>query len=331
VCPSNGDGKDRCADVPRDIRAAAERLRGVAQATPLLRLDVADVPADVYLKLENRQVTGSFKIRPAGNEFLALADDECKRGVYTASSGNLGIAMAWLAKRRGVRAMVLVPGEVPDAKCEMLDSLGAEVRRVSYDEWWAAIVNRGVDGVSATYIDADGPHAMNGSATIGLEIAAQCPQVDTIVCAVGGGGLACGIATAVKALRPDVRVLGCELDTATPLAAALRAGEPVDVDYMRSFVSGMGSTRVLDSMWPFIRRNLDGSVVVSLREVCDAIRLIHERTGDVVEGAGAAPVAAALSGRAGGGNIACVVGGGNLGDDDLAEILAGRIPAVGVS
>ncbi|MGI9344030.1 MAG: pyridoxal-phosphate dependent enzyme [Gammaproteobacteria bacterium] len=315
-------------DAPPDSSAAAERLRGVAQATPLVRLDAADAPAEIYLKLESRQPTGSFKIRTAGNQVLALTADECADGVYTASSGNLGIATAWFAKQRNIRATVLVPEDVPRAKAEMLEALGADVQRVRYEDWWAAVVNRGVDGMPGTYIDADGPMAIAGSATIGLDIVEQCPDVDTVVCSFGGGALACGVASTVKAARPDITVLGCELETATPLASALRAGEPVDVDYARSFISGMGSTRVLDSMWPIIQRMLDGSIVVSLREVCAAIRMLHQWGDIIAEGAGAAPVAAALSGRAGGGKIVCVVGGGNLGDENLAMILAGETPGV---
>ena len=213
----------------------------------------------------------------------------------------------------------------------MLESLDAEVRRVPYDDWWNAILNRGIDDMAARYIDADGPRAMAGSGTVGLEIIQQLPDVDTVLCSFGGGALACGVAKAVKALKPATRVLACELETATPLTAALEAGEPMEVTYTRSFVSGMGSTQVLPAMWPVIRDCLDGSAVVSLRQVCDAIRIMIDSNHVVAEGAGAAPVAAALAGHAGTGKIVCVVSGGNLGRDDLAEILAGRIPGANVS
>jgi len=301
-------------------------LRGVAQTTPLVRLNIGDAPADIYLKLECLQPTGSFKIRTAGNQVLNLTPAQRARGIYTASSGNLGIATAWFARRLGIHATVLVPQDVTPAKFAMLESLDAEVRRIPYDEWWNAILNRGVDGMPAHYIDADGPRAMAGSATVGLEVIRQLPDVDTVLCSFGGGALACGVATAIKAIKPEVRVLACELETATPLTAALDAGEPVEVTYTRSFVSGMGSTQVLPAMWPVIRDCVDGSAVVSLREVCDAIRIMLDSNQVVAEGAGAAPVAAALAGRGGTGKIACIISGANLGADDQTEILAGRIP-----
>jgi len=306
-------------------------LRGVAQATPLVRLDVSDAPAEIYLKLESLQPTGSFKIRTAGNQVLALMPEEYECGIYTASSGNLGIATAWFARRLGISATVLVPEDAPSAKLAILASLNAEVRRVPYDEWWSAIVNRGVAGIEAQYIDSESSCAMAGSATVGLEIIQQLPDVDTVLCSFGGGGLACGVAAAIKSSKPDVRVLACEVETATPLTSALEAREPVEVTYTRSFVSGIGSTQVLPSMWPVIRDCLDGSVVVSLRQVCDAIRTMLDSNHVVAEGAGAAPLAAALTGRAGTGKIVCVVSGGNLGGDDLAEILAGRIPGAKLS
>lgn len=317
--------------LPADVLSAAERLRGVSFETPLVRLGVDDAPAEVWLKLECLQPTGSFKIRTAGSQVLALSPAEFEYGLYTASSGNLGIATAWFAGQLRIPAVVLVPEDVPSAKLEKLNSLGANVRRVPYDDWWTAILHRGVDGYAEHYIDADGPRAMAGSGTIGLEIMRQCPDVDTVLCSFGGGAMACGVAAAVKAIKPDVRVLGCELESARPLTSALAAGKPVEVTYSPSFVSGMGSTQVLPSMWPVIREWLDGSVVVSLRQVCDAIRSMHDLNHIVAEGAGAAPVAAALAGQAGTGRIVCIVSGGNLGRDDLAEILARRIPGADLS
>lgn len=306
-------------------------MRGVALATPLVRLDVGNAPAEIYLKLEGLQPTGSFKTRTAGNQILDLAPEVCARGIYTASSGNFGIATAWFARERGIHAVVLVPEDAPASKLATLDYLGAEVRRLPYADWWNAIRNRGVDGTAAHYIDADGPRAIAGSATIGLEIISQLPDADTVLCSFGGGGLACGVSKAIKALKPDVRVVACEVETATPLTAALRADKPVEVTHTRSFVSGIGSTQVLPSMWPLVRDCLDGSAVVSLRQICAAIRTLLDSNHVIAEGAGAAPVAAALAGQAGTGKIVCIISGGNLGQDDLAAILAGRIPGEDVS
>jgi len=306
-------------------------LTGVALATPVVRLDAGNAPREIYLKLEQLQPTGSFKIRTAGNQILQLTPEERARGIYTASSGNLGIATAWFARRLGIPATVLVPQDIPSSKLAILESLNAEVRRLPYADWWNAILNRGVDGIAAHYIDADGPRAMAGSATVGLEIIRQMPDVDTVLCSFGGGALACGVAKAIKSVKSAVRVLACELETATPLTAALKVGQPVEVTYTRSFVSGMGSTRVLPAMWPVVRDCVDGSAVVSLRQVCDAIRTMLDSNHVVAEGAGAAPVAAALAGQGGNGKIVCVVSGGNLGRDDLAQILGGRIPGENLS
>lgn len=301
-------------------------MRGVAIATPLVRLELDDAPAEIYLKLESLQPTGSFKIRTAGNQVLALTPAERERGIYTASTGNLGITTAWLARRLGIAATVLVPQEAPASKLAMLDELGADIRKLDYDAWWTVVLNRGMDNTQASYIDADGPRAMAGSATVGLEIMEQLPAVDTVLAAYGGGALACGVATVVKALKPGVRMIACELETAQPLTAALAAGEPVTVPYASSFVSGMGSTTVLPSMWPKARECIDATAVVSLAQVCDTIRQLLASNQIVAEGAGAVPVAAALSDQGGRRKIVCVVGGGNLGQAELARILAGSIP-----
>jgi threonine dehydratase len=167
---------------------------------------------------------------------------------------------------------------------------------------------------------------MAGNGTIGLEILEDLPDVDAIIIPYGGGGLSCGIASAVRALRPTTKIYACEVETAAPLAPSLAAGAPQRVEYRASFVDGMGSPFVLDEMWPLVRVLIDGSIVVSLEEVASAIRLLAERHRIIAEGAGAASVAAALSGRAGPGTIACVVSGGNIDSGKLATILSGEMP-----
>ena len=309
-----------------EIPAAIERLRGVAIATPLVRLDVDDAPAEIYLKLECLQPSGSFKIRTAGNQVLALTGAQRAQGIYTASGGNLGIATAFLAREHGLQATVLVPDDLPAAKLAMLEALGAEVLRLAFADWWQVVLQRGLPGRAETYIDADGPGALAGAATLGLEIHEQLPDADAVLAAWGGGALACGLASVIKAARPRAKMIACELETAQPLTAALAAGAPVEVPYSGSFVSGMGSTEVLPSVWPLARELIDTTAVVSLKAVCDAIRIVLDTNGVVAEGAGAVPVAAALAGQGGKGKLVCVVSGGNLGDQALASIKAGTIP-----
>src|SRR5438067_8978156 len=170
------------------------------------------------------------------------------------------------------------------------------------------------------------PAVMAGNGTIGLEILEDLPDVDTVIVPYGGGGLSCGIASAIRALKPNVKVYACEVETAAPLAASFAAGEQVQVAYTPTFVDGIGAPTLFPEMWQLARQLLDGSLVVTLAEVAAAIRLLAERNRVIAEGAGAAPVAAALAGKAGGGNVVCVVSGGNIDSGKLAKILQGDVP-----
>ncbi|HTR96922.1 MAG TPA: pyridoxal-phosphate dependent enzyme, partial [Candidatus Acidoferrales bacterium] len=170
------------------------------------------------------------------------------------------------------------------------------------------------------------PAVMAGNGTIGLEIVEDLPDVDAVIAPYGGGGLSCGIASAVRALRPQARVFACEVETAAPFAASLAAGEPTRVTYTPSFVDGMGGPFVLAGMWPRASALLAGSIVIGLDAVAAAVRLLAERQRVIAEGAGAAPLAAALTGRAGAGRIVCVVSGGNIDPARLARILVGEAP-----
>ncbi|MFQ5634507.1 MAG: threonine/serine dehydratase [Gammaproteobacteria bacterium] len=316
---------DTIIPAPDRIDAARNRLRGIAEVTPLLPLNLDD-GGNIYLKLENLQPVGSFKLRTAANFMLELGPAERRRGVFTASSGNFGIAVAWLAARLKIAASVVVPDNAPSGKIETLLRLGATIHRVSYDEWWDVILNHEFRNLTAVFVDADGPAAMEANGTIGLEVLEQLPNVDTILAGYGSGALSCGIAAAVTARKPGVRVIACESATASPLAAAWRAGKPVDVAYQESFISGIGSTTVLPLIWPIARELLDGVAVVSLEQAAAAIRLLADNNRVIAEGAGAVPVAAAMAGHAHGRTV-CVVSGGNIGAAQLSVILGGGIPA----
>lgn len=325
---TNNDGFAEQLRAPSlaEIKEMRARISRYVFETPLLELDRDD--AAVYVKPESLQRLGAFKIRPASALLSSLDPGELKAGVLTASSGNFGAALAWMARELGVPASAVVPKNVAQAKLRRMREFGAGIHYVSDQEWWDVIVNRACPGLNGLYADAVcDRRAMAGNGTVGLEIVEQFPEVDTVLVPVGGGGLLCGIAAAVKALKPDVRIIACESELATPLSAALAAGRPVDVPVRSGFITGLGAPSVLPGIWPLLRQSVSECQVVSLEEVADAIRYMAEHCHLVAEGAGAVSVAAARSGRVKGRRIVCVVSGGNIGAHDLATILEGDIPA----
>jgi threonine dehydratase len=309
-----------------EIRAAASRIAGIAMRTPLVPLEV-DGPSQIFLKLECLQPIGSFKIRGSGNA-LALADEKAlARGVWTASAGNMAQGVAWNARRLGVPCTVVVPESAPRAKLDAIERLGGRIVAVPFERWWQVFTDRSYPGMEGVFVHpfAD-PAVIAGNGTIGLEILEDLPEVDAVLVPYGGGGLVCGIASAVEASSPRTHVYGCEVETAAPLAASLDAGRPAAVAYTPSFVDGIGGRGLLPEMWPLVKSLLAGALVVSVEEIAAAIRLLASRARVVAEGAGAASVAAALSPRAPSGTIVCVVSGGNLDASVLATILSGRLP-----
>jgi threonine dehydratase len=319
------------------IRAARARIAPHVTRTPLIRLDAAprgaaggggtaDAP-QIWLKLETLQPIGSFKLRGASNA-LALADPaSLARGVWTASAGNMARGVAWQARRLGVPCTVVAPDHAPAAKLDPVRELGAEIVLAPFEEWFQILEHgrfRDLEGLFVHPV-CDGA-VVAGNGTIGLEIVEDLPEADTVLVPFGGGGLACGIASALSATAPAVRVVACEVATAAPLAASLAAGAPARVDYRASFVDGIGAPFVLAAMWPLIERLIERSIVSPLAEVASAVRLLAERAHVIAEGAGATPVAAALSGEAGGAKIVCVVSGGNIDAAKLSTILAGGLP-----
>jgi threonine dehydratase len=187
--------------------------------------------------------------------------------------------------------------------------------------------SRSYEGMRGLFIDDfSDPAVRAGHGTIGLEILEQLPDVDAVVIPYGGGGLSCGIAPGVRALKPDTKLYACEIETAAPLAASLAAGKPVEIDHTPSFVDGIGLPFVFPGMWELASQLLDDSLVVGIDEVVSAIRLLAERNCIVVEGAGAASLAAALGGKAGSGKVVCIISGGNIDKSTLAQILEGKVP-----
>jgi threonine dehydratase len=305
-----------------NIQAARKRLRQVALRTPLVRLNVEEAAADIYLKLENLQPAGSFKLRGAGNALLLAKPEELRKGVWTASAGNMALALAWQAHGMGVPCTAIVPDDAPLAKLDPLKRLGAEIIKVPFADYQQIQREHRYAGMSGMLIHpfAD-PAVMAGNGVIGLEILEDLPELETVIIPYGGGGLSCGIASALRALKPEVRILAAEADTAAPLSASMAAGRPVQVTYAPSFISGIGAPFVFEEMWSMANAMLDGVVVVSLEEVRQAMRIMGERNHVISEGAGAVATASALSGKAGKGKMACIVSGGNIDPAIFAKIL----------
>lgn len=311
-----------------DVEAARIRIEGVARHTPLIPFGSPGEPTDVHVKLECLQPTGAFKIRGALNAVALAGREALAEGVYTGSAGNMAQGLAYAARVQGVPCRVIVPDSAPATKLRAIERLGAEIVAVPYEVWWSVLESHGYPGEAGYFIHpvAD-TGVIAGNGTVGLELLDELPELAAVVVPFGGGGQACGIATAVKALRPDVRVFAAEVETAAPLRASLDLGRPTSIDRRPSFVDGIGGSSVLDAMWPMVSTLLDGSIVVSLAQVRDAIRMLARDVHVVAEGAGAAALAAALTGDAGPGPVVAVISGGNIDAPVLAEILADEIVA----
>ena len=318
-----------------EIESAQERIRGSAIRTPLVRLNESNFNGEIYLKLENLQPIGSFKLRGAGNAIgkLLAADGSVpdnsplRKGVFTASAGNMAQGVAWQARRLGLPCTVLVPDNAPETKLAAIKRIGANIVKISYDAWWQVMLTHTHPLISGHFVHpVSDPAVIAGNGTIGLELLEDLPDLDAVVIPYGGGGLTSGIASAVLARKPETKIYTVEVEGAAPLAASLAAGEPCEVDYQPSFADGIGSKSVLPDMWPLVSKLVDTALVVSLEETAAALRLLAERNRIIAEGAGAAPVAAALAGKAGIGKMACIVSGGNIDFSKLAKIFRGEVP-----
>jgi threonine dehydratase len=310
------------------IEEARQRISKTVARTPLVRLNF-DSPHDIYLKLECLQPTGSFKVRGAGNAVSLMTPAERERGVYTCSAGNMAQALAWHAKREGIRCAAIVPDTAPQTKLDAIQRYGAEIVQMSWDEVWQVANKRQYPPLAdRTFIHpfAD-PRMIAGNGTAGLEILEDLPDVDAIIVPFGGGGLFAGIASAVKARKSEVRMFASEVETAAPLSESLAAGRPVEIKRNPSFVDGIGGGNILDDIWRLVKPLISDSIVVGLREVASAIKILAERNRVVAEGAGASALAAALTGKAGSGKVVCVISGGNIDASKLIKVLEGAIPS----
>src|SRR5579862_2793265 len=303
------------------VEDARRNISPVALRTPLVRCNT-EAPVELYLKLENLQPIGSFKIRGAANVMARTPREQLERGVLTASAGNMAQGVAFCARRMGIHATIVAPETAPATKVAAVERMGGRVIKVPFADWWRTFETRSYPGVEATFIHAfDDDDVMAGNGTIALELLEDLPSMDAVVIPWGGGGLSCGIASVLRQLAPKARIYAAEIETAAPLAASLAAGEPRTVDYTPSFVDGIGAKVVFPNMFEHARKLLDGSIVVTLKEAAHAMRLVAERTRVIAEGASACAIAAALSGRAGAGKIVAIVSGGNIDLDKFAKIV----------
>jgi threonine dehydratase len=306
-----------------DIEQARERIAGTVLRTPLVKLDAGSGAPEIYLKLENLQPTNAYKIRGASNAVAKLSDQDRAKGVWTISAGNAGQGVAYAARQFGVPSTVVAIETAPQTKLDRMRALGATIVPVSYERAWVAAETHEFEGLDGTFVHPfDNHDFIAGHGTMGLEILEDLPEVRTVIAAIGGGGLITGVGSAIKARRPDVKVLGAEPETAAPYAYSLAQGGPRRFpDWQASFVDGAGGKSVTERMWQRMRAVTDGTITVTLDQVRDAMRLIAEKSRTIAEGAGALSVAAALTGEAGDGPIVCIISGGNIDLDKFAELV----------
>ncbi len=297
-----------------EIRAARERIAAIIVRTPLVRLELGPDYPDVRLKLENLQPINAYKLRGAANAVALLSNSERARGVWTISAGNAGQGIAYAARRAGVPCTVVAIETAPAAKIERMQALGARLIPVPYDVAWKALEERAFPGAEGTFVHPfDDHNFIAGHATMGLEILEDVPDAVAVIAAIGGGGLITGVGSALKALKPSIRVWGAEPETAAPAALSFAKGSPQAFkEWKASFVDGAGGQSLFPRMWERMKPVVDGCIVVTLEETKRAMRLMAEQVRVIAEGAGALPLAAALTGKAGRGPIVAIVSGGNI-------------------
>ena len=310
-----------------ELQDAQDNIRGAVVRTPLVRLNVDLADTEIYLKLENLQPIGSFKLRGAINAIRNTDSKKLEAGVWTASMGNMAQGVAWAAREIGIKATVVVPDDATRSKLAAMEELGASIRKIPRDAWFDLILySHDYPGMTGLFIHpASNRYVMAGQGTIGLEILEDLPDVNAVITPFGGGGLTAGVASAIQLLKPTTRRYACELETGAPLAPSLAAGEPLTItaEPAPRYASGFsGAPSVTEEMWTILSSVVDDSLLMSVHELATTIRLLVERNHIVAEGAGAAAVATALAGRAGTGKIACVVSGGHIDLDELNQILS---------
>src|SRR2546421_10238193 len=307
-----------------EIREARDRIANTIVRTPLVRLDLGSDSPDIRLKLENLQPINSYKLRGAANAVAMLSESERERGVWTISAGNAGQGVAYAARQAGVPCTVVVIETAPESKIERMRMLGAKLIPVPYEAAWKALDDRQYPGADGTFIHPfDDHNFIAGHATMGLEILEDAPDTAAVIASIGGGGLITGVGSAIKALKPEIKIFGAEPETAAPAALSFEKDSPqIFENWKASFVDGAGGQSMFPRMWERMKPVVDGYIVVTLEETKSAMRLMAEKARVISEGAGALPLAAALSGRAGKGPIVAIVSGGNIDLKKFYELIA---------
>jgi len=306
-----------------EIEQARQRIAGTILRTPLVRLELGSDHPDIRLKLENLQPINAYKLRGAANAVAMLSDSERQRGVWTISAGNAGQGVAYAARKAGVPCTVVAIETAPVSKLERMKSLGAKLILVPYEVAWNTLEERSYPGAEGTFIHPfDDQNFIAGHGTMGLEILEDAPDTTVVLASIGGGGLIAGVGSAIKALRPDIKVFGVEPETAAPAALSFKMGSPqVFKDWKQSFVDGAGGQSVFPRMWERMKPLVDGYIVVTLEETKNAMRIMAEKARVIAEGAGALPLAAAITGKAGAGPIVAIVSGGNIDLKKFSELI----------
>jgi len=307
-----------------EIREACTRIANTIVRTPLIRLELGPDYPDIRLKLENLQPINAYKLRGAANAVAMLPESERKRGVWTISAGNAGQGVAYAAREAGLPCAVVVIETAPESKINRMRALGAKLIPVPYDVAWTALEERSYPGAQGTFVHPfDDHNFIAGHATMGLEILEDAPDTKAVIASIGGGGLITGVASAIKALKPEIKVWGVEPETAAPAALSFEKGSPqVFKNWKASFVDGAGGQSMFPRMWERMKPVVDDYIVVTLDETKKAMRLMAEKARVISEGAGALPVAAALAGKAGKGPIVAIVSGGNIDMKKFCELIA---------
>jgi threonine dehydratase len=297
-----------------EIKEGRERIARTIVRTPLVRLELGQDFPDIRLKLENLQPINAYKLRGAANAVALLSEQDRKRGVWTISAGNAGQGVAYAARQAGVPCTVVAIETAPESKLARMRELGARLVLVSYDVAWKALDDRAFPGVDGTFVHPfDDDNFIAGHGTMGLEILEDAPDTKAIIASIGGGGLITGVASAIKAIKPEIKIFGAEPETAAPAALSFAKNSPqVFKNWKASFVDGAGGQSMFPRMWERMKPLVDDYIVVTLEETKNAMRIMAEKARIISEGAGALPLAAALTGKAGQGPIVAIVSGGNI-------------------
>src|SRR6266699_1718385 len=307
-----------------EIREARQRISQTIVRTPLVRLDLGPEFPDIHLKLENLQPINAYKLRGAANAVALLSEDERKEGVWTISAGNAGQGVAYAAREAGVPCAVVVVETAPKSKVERMKALGAKLIPVPYEVAWKALDERSFPGAEGIFIHPfDDYNFISGHGTMGLEILEDAPDTAAVIASIGGGGLITGVGSAIKALKPEIKIFGVEPETAAPAALSFEKDSPQAFpNWKASFVDGAGGQSMFPRMWERMKPVVDGCLVVTLEETKNAMRLLAEKARIIAEGAGALPVAAAVTGKAGKGPIVAIVSGGNIDLNKFCELIS---------